>query len=527
MAARPSPSRVQDKGNANRRRDAKFGRVGGSREPICARIRPVPSATPRLALDWVDRLGRRRGSWHPLGVSLRPIALGCGVLVGLAGSPALAAPDVGASLKGGAKGLSKSDSTLSKRTHLRWIDRWAPERNTLEIGAFAGLVVPPRDLELFRPDLDRPRQGYQPFRRVALDVGGRVGYFPIRHFGLELEGAFMPTVTAETEPNLPVRMWAARGHLVGQLGLYSVVPFVLIGGGALGVRSGEVAVGNDTDPALHIGLGVKAHINRRITVRLDLRDTISPRLGLDRGVANTVEALLGLSITLGRKRDKDEEKIEPPAKTPAPGDRDGDGFVDPDDKCPDVAGIAPDGCPPGDRDKDGFADPDDACPDEAGIAPDGCPDRDPDKDGILDPDDKCPTEPETVNRFEDGDGCPDALPDEVRAFEGALEGVNFDLGQATLQAGSSVTLDKAVDVLKKYPDVRVEISGHTDSTGSRDLNMDLSGRRADTVKQYLVDKGIDGSRITTRGAGPDEPLETNATKSGRAKNRRIEFRVLD
>lgn len=466
-----------------------------------------------------------RGTLFP--VSLRAIASGsCLLFAGLWAAPAAAAPEVGASLGKKAE-LKSSDSGLSKRTDRRWIERWAPERNTLELGGFAGLVVPPRDLELFRPTLSRPRQGFQPFRRVALDVGGRLGYFPIRHFGIEVEGAFMPTVTAETEPNLPVRMWAARGHLVGQLGLYSVVPFVLVGGGALGVRSGDVAVGNDTDPALHIGLGVKVHIDRRLSVRFDLRDTISPRLGLARGVANTVEALVGISITLGRKRDRDEKKPEPAPEPAPPGDRDGDGFADPDDKCPDTPGVAPDGCPPGDRDGDGFADPDDKCPDEPGIAPDGCPDRDPDKDGILDPDDKCPTEPETVNRFEDGDGCPDELPEEVRAFEGALEGVNFDLGKATLQPGSSTTLDQAVDVLKKYPDVRVEISGHTDSTGSRELNMDLSARRADTVKEYLVGHGIDASRITTRGAGPDEPLETNATKAGRAKNRRIEFRVLD
>jgi outer membrane protein OmpA-like peptidoglycan-associated protein len=491
--------------------------------PPRAHIRPACST---CLVDRTIAWGRGTDRGTLLPVSLPRIAVSFGVLAGLWALPAAAAPEVGGKL-GGKGGLTSADKGLSARTDRPWIERWAPERNTLELGGFAGLVLPPRDLELFRPTLSRPRQGFQPFRKVGLDVGGRLGYFPIRHFGVELEGAFMPTVTADTEPNLPVRMWAARGHLVGQLGLYSVVPFVLVGGGALGVRSGDVAVGNDTDPSLHIGLGVKAHINRRITVRLDLRDTISPRLGLSRGVANTVEALVGLSITLGRKRDRDEEKLPPEPEPTAPGDRDGDGFADPDDKCPDTPGIAPDGCPAGDRDGDGFADPDDKCPDDAGIAPDGCPDRDPDKDGILDPDDMCPSEPETVNNYEDTDGCPDEVPDEVRAFEGTLAGVNFDLGKATLQRGSQTTLDKAVEVLKKYPDVRVEISGHTDSTGSRDLNMDLSARRADTVKQYLVEHGVDASRITTRGAGPDEPLETNATKPGRAQNRRIEFRVLN
>src|SRR5690606_33300855 len=87
-------------------------------------------------------------------------------------------------------------------------------------------------------------------------------------------------------------------------------------------------------------------------------------------------------------------------------------------------------------------------------------------------------------------------------------------------------LDAAVDVLKKFPDLRIEISGHTDDKGDEAYNQDLSQRRADAVKDYLVGKGIDETRIETRGAGEDEPRETNATKAGRAKNRRIEFKLL-
>jgi OOP family OmpA-OmpF porin len=242
-------------------------------------------------------------------------------------------------------------------------------------------------------------------------------------------------------------------------------------------------------------------------------------------VTHTLEALLGLSFTLGRARDVDRPPQPQPQPQPPP-DRDGDGVLDRDDQCIDVPGEKPSGCPPpADRDGDGFRDPDDACPDVAGIAPDGCPDRDPDKDGILDPDDACPDKPESKNGFEDGDGCPDEVPGEFGQLE-VLQGVFFDTNKDTLRPESRKRLDEAVAALQKHASVRVEVSGHTDSTGNREHNMELSQRRADAVKRYLVEHGIDAARIETRGAGPDEPLDSNATKSGRAQNRRIEFRIL-
>ena len=81
-------------------------------------------------------------------------------------------------------------------------------------------------------------------------------------------------------------------------------------------------------------------------------------------------------------------------------------------------------------------------------------------------------------------------------------------------------------MLADYPSLRVEISGHTDDRGKRDKNLGLSQDRADAVKQYMVDKGIDAGRITTRGAGPDEPIGDNKTKAGRQQNRRIEFKLI-
>ncbi len=452
------------------------------------------------------------------------------VLAAPEGQPAPSAPRISLDregLRGRANATAKSDQALSKRLDRPWIQRWAPERNTLEAGVFGGILIPARDLELFEPRRTRPSQGFLPLASVAPEVGLRLGYYPLRYLGIEAEGAYMPTETLDE--GYPAQLFALRGHVVGQLPVSSIAPFVVVGAGAFGVQSNQFVLGTDVDQAFHLGIGTKVFINRRIVARLDLRDQISPRRGIDGGATNSIEVLLGLSITLGRERDVDEAKPEPaPEPTPdPPKDSDGDGFLDVEDQCPEQAGVAPDGCPaPEDSDGDGFLDERDACPQDPGIAPDGCPDPDADKDGIALPDDQCPDEPETNNGFEDADGCPDEVPDAVRRFSGTLEGVTFDNGKATLRAPSRPVLDEAVKALTEYPSIRVEVSGHTDNRGSREINMRLSENRAKTVRDYLVERGIDASRITTRGAGPDEPIDSNATREGRANNRRIEFRVL-
>lgn len=435
-------------------------------------------------------------------------------------APAPAEPAASASTSGEVK--VGTDKGLSKRKDKKWINRWAPERNMVELGVYAGIFIPARDLELFEATNMLPRQGFRPFGKVAPDFGGRLAYMPIRHFGLELEGGAMPSKAGGERATL----WHARGHFIAQLGLWSVTPFVVVGASGLGVSSSRAAVGKDIDPAIHMGLGAKFFINRYLMFRLDLRDTITARRGVDAGATNNLEVLLGLSLTLGRKKDRDLPPPEP-VPEPPPKDTDGDGVFDPDDQCVDVPGEKPTGCPPeiGDKDGDGFKDDVDACIDVPGIAPDGCPDKDPDKDGILDPDDKCANEPETKNGFEDGDGCPDEVPKDFSDLE-VLEGVFFATNKDTLGKTSIAILDRAVEALKKHPSVRVEISGHTDSVGNREYNMDLSQRRAEAVKKYLVDHGIDAARMEVRGAGPDEPLDSNSSNPGRAKNRRIEFRVL-
>lgn len=365
----------------------------------------------------------------------------------------------------------------------RWIDRFAPEAGMIEVGVWGGLMFPSPNLELFEADLALPNQGRKQYGLLAPDVGVRAGYYPIRHFGVELEGGVMPASLRDGSGNPTI--WAARGHLVGQIGLWRLTPFIVAGTGAMGVASPRSAVGSEADIAIHFGGGLKFFVNYWLMLRLDVRDNLTNKFGVGEGVTHTPEVLLGISITLNRKKEK-------PVR-----DRDGDGIPDRDDQCPRVPGDPPTGCPP---DKD-----DDEIPDEI---------------------DACPVEPESRNGFEDDDGCPDKVPDEFADLAGILKGINFDSDKDVVKTDSKPILDRASEVLTKFPSVRIEISGHTDSRGEYEHNMDLSRRRADAVKAYLLGKGIDPARIETRGAGPNEPIASNDTTDGRAENRRIEVKIL-
>jgi outer membrane protein OmpA-like peptidoglycan-associated protein len=206
-------------------------------------------------------------------------------------------------------------------------------------------------------------------------------------------------------------------------------------------------------------------------------------------------------------------------------DADGDRFVDASDACPNVPGIYPDGCPERDRDGDGFLDSVDRCKDDPGVEPDGCPIPDSDGDGVLDPDDRCVKVTEVKNGYLDADGCADEVPKDLAEFTGTIKGIKFEIDKDILRPSSKPVLARAIAALQKYPEVRIEVSGHTDSTGMI-TRSEISARRAHAVKKYLVAHGVLESRIETRGAGPDEPVDTNKTAAGRAKNRRIEFTIL-
>lgn len=206
-------------------------------------------------------------------------------------------------------------------------------------------------------------------------------------------------------------------------------------------------------------------------------------------------------------------------------DSDRDGVVDSRDACPDTrsgARVDRRGCEViADSDGDGVGDDKDQCantPRGTKVDAIGCKMiGDGDKDGVMDNRDRCPNS--AAGARVDTNGC--EFKEELR-----LPGVEFELSSATLRSTSTNVLDNAATSLQRYPDVRVEAQGHTDSTGSDSLNMKLSQQRAEAVRNYLVSKGVAADRITARGYGETQPVSSNDTKEGRANNRRVTLRVI-
>ncbi len=203
-------------------------------------------------------------------------------------------------------------------------------------------------------------------------------------------------------------------------------------------------------------------------------------------------------------------------------DSDGDGVVDRLDQCPNTpAGARVDarGCEL-DSDGDGVVDRLDQCPDTpAGARVDakGC-ELDSDGDGVVDRLDQCPDTP--AGDRVDAQGC--SLPGTL-----VLKGVHFDFAKANLRADARASLAETVALLRRYPGMKVEIAGHTDSRGSDERNQELSERRAQAVMDHLIGEGIPAERLSARGYGESEPVADNRAHAGRALNRRVELRILN
>ncbi len=184
-----------------------------------------------------------------------------------------------------------------------------------------------------------------------------------------------------------------------------------------------------------------------------------------------------------------------------------------------------------DDDTDGIADKADRCPTEAedmdGFEDDdGCPEPDNDRDGIGDDDDECPDVPE--ERGGDKDGCPDKPTVIVRRGQLIVYGkILFPVESADMKPQSEALLDEMARALKEHPRFRIEIAGHTDSSGLASYNLKLSQDRADSVKRALVRRGVASGRLVAKGYGEDRPVAPNLTRAGRAKNRRVDFNIRD
>ncbi|MEO5782008.1 MAG: OmpA family protein [Ginsengibacter sp.] len=320
---------------------------------------------------------------------------------------------------------------------------------------------------------------------------------------------------------------------------YWVVPFADFGVGAskyLSTYAAFVPVG--------VGLQINLFDEAFIIINSQYRVAVTDQ------AASHLYHSLGIFGNIGKDKNVEAPKEVIMPVVEAPKDRDGDGIVDSLDACPDQAGLASlNGCP--DRDSDGIADKDDACPDVAGLARyKGCPIPDTDKDGINDEEDKCPTVPgvaryqgcpvpdtdkDGVNDEEDkcpneagpasNFGCPVIAPEIIEKVNLAAKNIFFATGSAKLLAKSYHSLNNVVTILTDNPTYKVDIAGHTDTTGTAEKNHVLSHDRANSVKAYLISKGIDESRMTTEGYGFDRPIATNKTAAGRAKNRRVEMKL--
>lgn len=251
---------------------------------------------------------------------------------------------------------------------------------------------------------------------------------------------------------------------------------------------------------------------------------------------------------------------------PTLGDRDGDGYLDDQDRCPEApenfnSFEDEDGCPDApDTDADGVSDNEDNCvllPEDIDqyLDDDGCPDADNDLDGLLDTADKCPVDAEDPEGYQDEDGCPDLdndgdtvpdvkdqCPNTIGSAEVEPLGcptnslvvvtdcevkitqqIHFEYNKATIRKVSYNVLDAVVEVLDKNSNIKIEVQGHTDNRGAAAYNKQLSNRRAQSVMQYLVSHGIDADRLTSKGYGFDQPLVPNTSDQNRALNRRVQF----
>jgi len=261
-------------------------------------------------------------------------------------------------------------------------------------------------------------------------------------------------------------------------------PFLL---GGLGMAEAEYQNGlDDTSPFVQAGAGLFVPLFSN-AVRIRAEGVY--RYTDDDFNSDELMFNLGVSIPFGAKK-ASPAPVVAAAAAPVVVDTDGDGVPDAADQCP--------GTPAG-----------------ATVDARGC-ELDSDGDGVVDRLDECPNTPAGIEV--DGTGC--AIITVIN-----LEGVNFQTNSADLIGGADDLLDEQAATLKDNPDITIEVAGHTDSSGDAGYNMDLSQKRAETVRTYLVGQGIDADRITARGYGETQPIANNATPTGMAANRRVELRV--
>ena len=299
---------------------------------------------------------------------------------------------------------------------------------------------------------------------------------------------------------------------------------------SLNIGGGYNFFGDASAGTVNGGLGLTFWLTEQVGLQLQstYKHSFDDNRVADLDVPTHIQHFAGLTFKFGGK------------------DTDGDGIYDKDDACPEVAGLPEfKGCP--DSDGDGIQDSVDACKDEAGLAEfNGCPDTDgdgiinsedecvdvkgtkimkgcpdADGDGVADKDDKCPTVKGTVAN----NGCPEVSDEAMKKLNDYGKTILFNSGKSSFQKQTYPVLEAITAILKEYPNSNFSIEGHTDSDGKDVANQTLSENRAAAVKNYLIEKGIASSRLTSAGFGESKPIDTNKTKAGKANNRRVEVKL--
>ena len=441
------------------------------------------------------------------------------------------------------------------------------ERGDWEIGPYVGFGFLD-DYETLSPDDD-------------FLYGLRVGYFLGSYWSVE--GSYQ-RLSTETQFS-PLLMLADRDADIEALRLNllfnfrpgeSLRPFLTLG---FGRETTDVdTILDEDDTGLNLGGGARWSLGDTFGLRVDGRYVQTDVGGAVGDDQRNLEVGFGALWMFGggRAPDRDGDGVidsrdECPS-TPrraavdsrgCPSDTDGDGIPDGLDRClgtPRSVSVDDDGCPL-DSDGDGVNDAIDRCtrtPRGALVDAGGCP-QDADRDGVFDGIDRCPNtlrgakvDALGCSPDRDRDGVPDGLdacPDtpweaEVDArgcsepprkepilFDARsrliLKGVSFQTDSANLTPSSLSVLDEVTGSLEDWPEIRVEVGGHTDSMGESDYNLRLSSARAEAVRDYLVGKGVRASRLTVRGYGENRPVDDNSTREGRSRNRRVELIRID
>jgi OOP family OmpA-OmpF porin len=413
-----------------------------------------------------------------------------------------------------------------------------------------------------------------------LYVGGRLSYETKSWLGIEAAAGFTPTSEDVATGGRDFDWMHASGNLVlspakGRWGN----PYLFVGGGYTQLKP---AAGDSRNTGtIEFGGGVKLWMTDAVGLRFEARDVSFKPLETTGGQNHFHNMVLGAGLTFAlgaTPRDTDGDGV-PDRKdkcpdTPkgatvdasgCPKDSDGDGVLDGIDQCPDTpkgATVDAKGCP-SDADGDGVFDGIDQCADTpkgATVDAKGCP-SDSDGDGVLDGIDQCPNTPKgaTVDakgcpKDSDGDGVFDGLdqcPDTPAGLKVDSDGcpilvteretelldtglirlndVNFDTGKWDILPEAHATLDAAGAVLAKWPQLRIEVGGHTDARGSAAANQKLSENRAQAVKDYILARypQLNPAQFSVKGYGESKPIAPNNNDLNMAKNRRVEFVVLN